>query len=209
MTTNQAVMTFDALKKDIEEYAERHDEPFISQIPRFIMLAENRIASEVRGLGQIKIVNGTMEGAVMAKPLRWRETASMNVSIGTVRKILFERGYEYCRVFAPDSSRTGEPRYYCDYGYEHWMVVPTPPSQYPFEICYYERPEPLSESRQTNWTTQNAPQLILYASLLEAMPFLKNDERIQTFQAFYQSAHQAVTAEAKRRAFDRSAGMRE
>lgn len=209
MTLHQAVMTYDSLKKDIEEYAERHDEPFLTQIPRFIMLAENRIASEVRGLGQLKIVNGKMEGAVMAKPLRWRETASMNVTIDGKRKTLFQRGYEYCRMFAPDATKTGEPRFYCDYGYEHWLIVPTPPSQYTFEVNYFERPEPLSNSRQTNWTTQNAPQLILYAALLEAMPFLKKDDRIQTFQAFYQSAHQAVTNEAKRRAFDRSAGMRE
>lgn len=207
--TTPAVMTYDSLIKDVEEYAERHDEPFISQIPRFVMLAENRIASEVRGLGLLKIVQGKISGAVLNKPHRWRETASMNITSAGKRKILKQRSYEYCRTFAPDGSVTGVPRFYADYGYEHWLVVPTPATADMLEIMYYERPEPLSSENQTNWTTQYAPQLLLYAALLEAQPFLKLDGRIATFEKFYVAAVEAVGAEAVRRAFDRSAGIRE
>lgn len=202
-------MTYTSLIKDIEEYAERHDPPFVNQIPRFVMLAENRIASEIRGLGLLKIIKGAMNGAVLQKPERWRETVSVNVTIGTQRKILHQRSYEYCRMYAPNAAITNEPKYYSDYGYEHWLIVPTPPSAYQFEVSYYERPEPLSTNNQTNWTTQYAPQLILYASLLEAQPFLKLDSRVATFQSFYSGAGEAVTNEAKRRAFDRSSGIRE
>jgi hypothetical protein len=72
-------LTYDSLVADIQNYAERNDEPFISQIPRFIMLAENRIASEVHGLGYIrpvsfKLVSGDPS---IEKPARWRETVSM------------------------------------------------------------------------------------------------------------------------------------
>jgi len=35
-------MTYDSLVSDVELYAERHDAEFIDQIPRFIMMAENR-----------------------------------------------------------------------------------------------------------------------------------------------------------------------
>lgn len=209
MTTVAASMTYTSLKADIEEYAERHDEPFITQIPRFIMLAENRIASEVRGLGMLKVVTGNMYGAVLQKPQRWRETASMNVTVDGERITVYERSYEYCRKFAPKATITGTPRFYADYGYEHWLIVPTPAVSYGFETMYYERPEPLSDINQTNWTTQYAPQLLLYAALLEAQPFLKLDDRIATFQGFYSGAAQGVTNEAKRRAFDRSAGIRE
>lgn len=209
MPNTSASMTYDSLRADVEEYSERHDAPFTTQIPRFIMLAENRIASEVRGLGLLKIVCSKMTGPVLSKPTRWRETSSMNCTVGTKRIVLYERGYEYCRVFAPDAAKTGTPRFYADYGYEHWLVVPTPAAVYKFEALYYERPEPLSEINQTSWTTQYAPQLLLYGALLEAQPFLKLDGRIETYQNFYNAAAIAVTNEAKRRAFDRSSGMRE
>lgn len=204
-----AAMTYASLKADVEAYAERHDEPFVSQIPRFIMMCENRIASEVRGLGLLKIVESVYNGNVIKKPVRWRESCSMHVIVGAERKYLKQRSYEYCRKYAPDATKTGIPALYADYGYEHWLIVPTPADQYPFEIAYYERPMPLSDSNQTNWTTQFAPQLLLYGTLLEAQPFLKLDGRIETFKGFYGNAQEAVQAEAKRRAFDRSLGMRE
>jgi len=76
---------------------------------------------------------------------------------------------------------------------------------YSFELQYYERPEPLSESNQTNWTTQYAPQLLLYGALMEAMPFLKTSERIAEFQALYDRALAAVTKESQDLAIDATA----
>ena len=76
---------------------------------------------------------------------------------------------------------------------------------YQFELQYYELPEPLSAVNQTNWTTQYAPQLILFASLLESMPFLKLPERIPEFQALYDRALAAVTKEDQLRAIDATA----
>lgn len=206
--TSPSAMTYTSLRESVEEYAERHDEPFLHHIPRFIMLAENRIASEVRGLGMLKAANGLMHGAVLQKPTRWRETASIQVTVDGQRVILKNRSYEYCRFYAPDASVTGTPRFYAEYDYEHWLIVPTPADDYNFEVLYFERPEPLSDSNQVNWTTQYAPQLILYAALLEAQPFLKLDGRIATFQAFYEGAAAAVTNEAKRRVLDRTAVAR-
>ncbi len=207
--TTPSVMTYDSLCDDIAAYAERSDSPFVNQIPRLIMMAENRIASEIRGLGLLKVVTGNLEGNVVKKPSRWRETVNFMVSNDSNTVVLHQRSYEYCRKFAPDSSQSGEPRFYSDYGFEHWFVAPTPDQQYPIEISYYERPEPLSSANQTNWTTQYAPQLVLYAALLEAQPFLKNDDRVGTFQAFYTGAGTAISNEAKRRAFDRTLGIRE
>lgn len=210
--TTPAVMTYDSLVTDIAAYAERStDTDFIAQVPRFIMLAENRIASEVRGLGLLKVVSGalTATNPQLAKPSRWRETVSFRIVVGTSRKTLIERSYEYCNYFAPDTSITDVPRFYSDYGYEHYFIVPSPTLGYTFELMYYERPEPLSSLVQTSWTTQYAPQLILYAALLEAQPYLKTDDRIKVFQDLYSQAVLAVQAEAKRRVFDRSTTMRE
>lgn len=204
-----AAMTYDSLISDITLYCERTDSDFLSQLPRFVMMAENRLASEVRGLGLQQYVTGTMTSSVFPKPERWRETISLNISTTAGRVFLYPRTYDYCRAFAPISTVTGEPRYYADYQYENYLVVPTPDMAYAFEIDYYARPVPLSDSNQTNWTTQYAPQLIMYASLLEAQPFLKRPELLAQWTALYDRALQGITQESSRRTnSDRAATTR-
>lgn len=203
--TTPAAMTYDSLVQDLINYCERSDQPFLDQVPRFIMMAENRIASESKPLGFLRTVTGNLSGIILAKPNRWRKTKSFSLTVLGQRKYLFERGYEYCRTYWPDEALEDEPVYYADYDYEHFLIVPTPDSQYAFELQYYERPEPLSSVNQTNWTTQYAPQLILYASLMEAMPFLKTSERIPEFQGLYDRAMSAVVKEDQERVLDASA----
>lgn len=196
-----ATMTYSQLVEDVKQYAERFDQPFIAQIPRFISLAENRIAAEVRGLGYVRYVTGafTMNESIMEKPARWRETCGLSYISEGKTVFLKQRGYSYIRAYWPDKTVSGKPFYYCDYDYEHLLIAPTPDAAYPLELAYFERPLPLSESNQVNWTTQYAPQLLLYASLLEAQPFLKRSERIAEFQGLFDRAAAAVSNEAQRR----------
>jgi hypothetical protein len=63
----------------------------------------------------------------------------------------------------------------------------------------------LGEDSQTNWITEYAPNLLLYAVLLEATPFLKNDDRIGTWQTMYDRASQAINGEDIKRVIDRAA----
>jgi len=72
-------------------------------------------------------------------------------------------------------------------------------------VLYYERIQPLDSSNQTNWFTIYAPQALLYGTLLQAMPFLKNDERIPMWQAQYDKIMQVLKAEDIQRMGDRQA----
>lgn len=205
--TAAAALTYDSLVTDVMTYAERDDSPFVDQIPRLIMMAENRIASSVRGLGLIKFANTSLtQGvAIYPKPARWRETASFSYIGSTdARVYLKEREYEYCRTYWPIVALMGTPKYYANYDYENFLVVSTPDATYSAELSYYERPEPLSSTNQVNWTTQYAPQLLLYGTLLEAQPFLKLPERIAEFRAFYDEAVKNVATESTRRAQDQA-----
>jgi hypothetical protein len=200
-----ASMTYSSLLEDISTYAERSDNPFLDQRARFVMLAENRIASEIRGLGSMSFVQSELStgSPILDKPSRWRETISFTITLADgSKKILMPREYQYLRAFWPDQSAVGEPRFYADYDYGHFYIAATPDDDYAFELAYYERPEPLSDENQTNWFTQYAPQLLLYASLLEAQPFLKLDGRTQQFQALYDRAVQAIGNESMRRMSD-------
>ena len=200
------VMTYDSLTATVLQYLERSDQATINAIPTFITLAEFEIAQEVKTLGQLQIVESTMTqgNPVLQKPSRWRKTVSMNVLVGSKKQPVLLRKYEYLKNYWQDDTQTSTPLYYADTDWDHWYLAPTPDQAYTFEVLYYERIAPLSSVNQTNWITQNAPNAMLFGTLLQAMPFLKNDQR-QIFQQKYTEALQALKAEDVARVGDRQA----
>lgn len=202
------VMTYTTLLEDVRRYLERgftaeSDQIVYEQLPRLVTLAERRISRELKITGFISAVTTPLVAgvAVYMKPDRWRDTVSMAVNGSPI----FARSYEYCRNYWPDESETGTPQFYADYDYQHWLITPPPAASASLEILYYEQPRFLSEDFQTNWLTEYAPDVLLYATLLEATPFLKNDERINTWQGMYDRAAQALNGEDLKRILDRTA----
>ena len=204
--------TFTTLKEDIRRYLERgftlaSDAIVYEQIPRLINLAERRIARELKVQGLINVITSTMQPglAVYPKPDRWRTTVSFNYGVDNQYQQLFPRSYEYVRSYWPNRDETGVPLFYADYDYNNWIVSPTPDQAYPFEVLVYQLLPLLDDTNQTNWLTEYAPQVLLYASLLEATPFLKNDERIAVWQSMYDRSAQALNGEDLSKILDRSA----
>ena len=185
-------MTYNSLLKDLRAYLERGtivDTTVFEQLPSLINLAERQLANELKILGFVQNVTDTMAigQSVIPKPDRWRKTISINFGVGVtqVRTPLFARAYEYVRRYWPDESLTAQPKFYADYNYYNWLIGPSADAAYPFEVNYWELPALLDAVNQTNWTTDFAPNALLHGALLQATPFLKNDERIPTWQAIY------------------------
>lgn len=204
MTTPSWVMTYDSLTEIVLQYLERKDPAVVNALPTFITLAEFEIAEQVKTLGQLQVVESAMtaNNPVLQKPARWRKTVSMNVLVNGKKQPVLLRKYEYLKNYWPDATQTDTPLYYADTDWDHWYVAPTPDIDYTFEVLYYERISPLSSSNQTNWITQNAPNAMLFGTLLQAMPFLKNDQR-QIFQQKYTESLQALKTEDVSRVGDR------
>jgi len=205
-------MTYDSLLVDVRRYLERgftqeSDQIVYDQLPRLVTLGERRIARELKIQGFIRAVTTPLSTgvAVYLKPDRWRDTVSMTVTGSPI----FARSYEYCRSYWPDEAETGAPQFYADYDFQHWLITPPPDDDYDLEVLYYEQPALLGEDLQTNWLTDYAPDLILYATLLEASPFLKNDERVGMWQAMYDRSAKALSGEDLGRIMDRSANRSE
>ena len=69
--------TYTQLLTLVPQYAERTDTAFAAQLPTFIALAENRIATEMKQQGFQAVVSGTLPTtSTMAKPSYWKETIS-------------------------------------------------------------------------------------------------------------------------------------
>lgn len=199
--------TYNNLVTSVEAYLERTDATTIAYIPTFVMLAEQVLAADLKFLGNLSVGNFTLIAgqSVIQKPARWHKTVSMNMTVAGNRQPLFLRKYEFLREYWPSTIDTDVPKYYGDYDYTHWLLAPTPDLAYSMEVSYYERVQPLDSTNQTNWFTQYAPQAMLYGTLLQAMPFLKNDERLQMWQAQYSQIITALKEEDKSRVGDRQA----
>lgn len=206
-TTPSWVMTYDSLTSTVLQYLERSDAAVVNAIPTFITMCEFEIAQNIKTLGQMEVVDSTMQigNPVIPKPARWRKTTSMTLSNSGAKQPILVRKLEYLNTYAQDVTATGTPLYYADYDYDHWLVAPTPDKAYPFEALCYTRLEPLSSSHQTNWLTQNAPNAMLFGTLKQTAPFLKNDARLAVWKSMFDEALAALKTEDTLRVADRSA----
>ena len=185
-------MTFTTLQADIIAELERDD--LATQVLDFIDGGERKIAQELRPRGFEVFATSTMTigDEIITQPVRVISymafhilTDSAGTATGNQRREVFRRTYDFARAYAPDRTSTGMPRFYAGMGADNLIVVPSPVAAYVFELAYLERLQPLDSGNATNWLTVNAPQLLLYASLLEAAPWLRDDDRIATWQSMY------------------------
>ena len=206
-------MTYTSLISTLEAYLQRNDALIVAQIPTFIMLAQQRIPREMKILGFRQEVVGSFDGTaqssgLMAKPADWRKTIAFYVGTGTGNNThtpVYERPYEYIRTVYPDPTASGQPRFYADADFNHWLIGPSPSTSYPYKIAYYSTLTMLDSTVSTNWLTINAPDLLLYASLLEAIPFVKADERLPVWQNMYSNAKQMLQQQEMEGLYDRQA----
>jgi hypothetical protein len=200
------VMTYDNLVADIIKYSERDDTGFIDQIPMLIGLAEQSIAAEIKTLWELNVVTTTLipTQGTLSKPARWRKTVSMKINGEPVT----HRSQDYVAQVQAEYANA-QPLYYGDYDYDHWALGPKPDAAYPVEIIYYSRIQPLDSSNQENLITREAPQALLFGTLLQTQGFLKSPDKLQLWQSLYDKAMAALKAENASRNVDRNTSVME
>ena len=86
------------------------------------------------------------------------------------------------------STDTGQPKYWSNWDAVTLQLAPTPDQVYTIEMWYNETPERLSSSNTTTFLSNNAPEVLLYGTLVEAFSFLKNIQDMQLYEAKFTSA---------------------
>jgi hypothetical protein len=199
-------MTYDNLVADIIKYSERDDTGFVDQIPMLIGLAEQSIAAEIKTLWELNVVTTTLipTQGTLSKPARWRKTVSMKINGEPVT----HRSQDYVAQVQAEYANA-QPLYYGDYDYDHWALGPKPDAAYPVEIIYYSRIQPLDSSNQENLITREAPQALLFGTLLQTQGFLKSPDKLQLWQSLYDKSMAALKAENASRNVDRNTSVME
>jgi hypothetical protein len=212
-------MNYTSLVTDIQAWTQRGnataDATVTAQIPRIINRAEITLARRLKIPGFQSTVTSTMTASssgVVAKPADWLDTISMNFGTGTsylTRKPLLPRSYEYSLVYWPNRTTYDEPEYYADYDEEHWLLFPSPNLAYPFEVLYHATPKLLDSSNQTNYLTEEVPDLLLYECLVAAGPFCGwNADKRASIKELRDDAQSAVSMQDLLRIIDRGTKRR-
>ena len=85
---------------------------------------------------------------------------------------------------------SGQPKWMARDG-TTFVFGPAPSGTYTLNGTYFAKPTVLrsfAADAAAHWLVVNAPDLLLYGSLLEAQPYLMNDKRLMVWQGFFDKA---------------------
>jgi hypothetical protein len=200
-------MTYAELVDKIRNYTEVDSNVFTSTIvDGFISDAEFRILRDVdsdnnRSYAQADIVAGQRyvnTPLVSDETLVIRSCQITNSTGGadnSSRSFLEYRDTNFISEYNPTGVQ-GLPKYYSYWDENTIVLAPTPDQNYNMQINYILKPTGLSSSNTTTYLSNEFPNGLLYACLVEAYGFLKGPpDMIQFYEGKYQQALQGFTVE--------------
>ncbi len=172
-------MTYGELKQAIQDYTENDESTFVSNIPLFIRLAEERILKSVQLNLFQKNQFGTMTSGneYLAAPSDFLAPFSLSIDVSGDKEFLQFKDLDFVQTYNPDATTTGQPRYYAQFDVDNFILAPTPDANYTVDIHYLYRPASLTAGSDsgTSWLSDNAELTLLYGSLVEAYTFMKGE----------------------------------
>lgn len=199
-----AITTYSQLQTSIANWLDRDD--MASVIPDFIALAEKQMEREVRHYKMVERSSGELDSQYSAVPADWLETIRFSISSGDTFKLEMTTLNDLMTRRQNTRNTSGRPQFYAHVG-ETFELFPTPDATYTMELVYYQEIPKLSASQTTNWLLGDAPDAYLYGALLQAAPYLGEDERVAVWAQLYAGAIASLNA-ASDRTKQTSAGMR-
>jgi hypothetical protein len=187
------ITTFTELKTSIADFLNRED--LTAVIPSFISLAEARISRDLSHWKQEKRVETTFDERYEIIPNDMVEAMSLQHADGG--RIITMAATEMQERRGSISNYAGKPTN-VRLTAGQFELFPTPDGSYPVSLLYRGRIPALSDTNASTWLLLDAPDVLLYAALMQAAPYLKDDARLNVWSALYQSAVDSLNAESQR-----------
>jgi hypothetical protein len=186
-----AFTSYTELKSTVADYLARND--LTTQIPDFIRLAENRLRRDLRIRQMLKYVttNTVASDATVALPSDFLAMRDLHIETNPVSVIEYQTPSNFFRNAR--TTESGIPTMYTVLATE-FKFAPVPDGVYTLHMLYYGSPTYLSSTNSSNAFLANCPDLLLYAALGEAEPYLMNDERLQTWASLYQRGIDSISS---------------
>lgn len=190
------------LQTAIANYAFRSgDQDFTATVPVFIALAEARINNALRLREQVTTATIDMSTGVGTLPADYLEFIRVR-----------QQG-DPARVLDAVATTWGDSQYpnaaggtAAFFAIEGDTIRTFPPSIGDLEVEYYAKIPALSQAAPSNWLLLKSPGVYLYGALLEAQPFILDDQRIAVFGTMYEQAINDLRTSDQRARYARAQG---
>tara|TARA_R110000751_G_scaffold306792_1_gene426227 strand:+ start:370 stop:1014 length:645 start_codon:yes stop_codon:yes gene_type:complete len=173
--------TYTTLKTAIQDYVQSTETTFVSQLPRFILNAEERILKECQLDVFRKNSTGTASSgnSYLSKPSDFLAQNSLSVLNDSNKEFLLYKQVTMLQDYNPNPATTGVPLYYADWDENTFLLSPTPNDNFTMELHYFYRPMSITATASgTSYLGDNAELALLYGSLVEAYTFMKGEADI-------------------------------
>jgi hypothetical protein len=175
-----ALDTYDDLKAEIAAWLRRSD--LTDEIPSFIALAEAQMNRRLRVRPMTARLAQSWSAEYVNLPGDFLSERLVKLTTGGTVVLRYLTAEEMdAKVRAPTS---GKPRFYALYGSE-LRLHPAPDQAYAAELVYLQALPALSDSNPNNWLLAAHPDAYLYGALTQSAPYLRADERLQTWTALF------------------------
>ena len=193
-----AISTYAELQTATANWLDRTD--LTARIPEFIELAEANFNRVVRQPDMVaKDDSFSIAGRYTTLPTDTLEIVRIVIDLTPVIVLEYLTPEEISerRIVM---SATGKPYYFTVIGgsSNQLEVVPSPDDTYTASIVYYTRIPALTDSVTTNWLLTAHPDIYLFGTLVEAEPYLKNDERMPMWTSRLDKALMALRLQGER-----------
>ena len=172
--------TYTTLTQAIKDYANTNETTFNNNIDNFITSAEDRILRSCQLPNFRKNVEGQMSAGTqyLATPSDFLAPFSLSVTDSNKQSFLLLKEVAFLREAYPNAS------------VDTFMLAPTPTSGYTTELHYFYSPPSITEvAGGQTWLGTNAPECLLYGSMVQANLFLKGEADMQQlYEGQYQEA---------------------
>ena len=199
-----SITTYTNLQSSVADWLLRDD--LTAVIPSFISLAEANLNRDARHWRMEKRSTATLDSQYSSLPADFLEPIRLSITSGTTSELQIVSQPDMVDLRARSTNTSGVPRYYAMTAGEI-EVVPSPSGDFRLEMTYFARLPALSDSNADNWILTYYPDAYLYATLLQAAPYLKDDERVGLWKSLYDGAVAGIIADGVRAKFGGS-GLR-
>ena len=172
------IANYDQLQTEIGNWLDRTD--LSSEIETFIELAEANFNRVIRAPDMItKNDSFSIAGQYTTLPTDTLELIRIVGDLDPVIVLEYLSPEDLSQLRA-ELTGTGRPHYFTLLGgsSNQLEVLRSPDATYTSSIVYYTRIPALTDSATSNWLLTNHPDIYLFGALVEAEPYLKNDERM-------------------------------
>lgn len=179
-----AIATYSDLLKTVTTWLGKAE--LISYVPDFVTLAQARINRQVRAKAmETKSTSITIDAEYEDVPADFLQVKHFYITSSSPRKSLEPLD---ANSITDLYTTSGQPKYFSVDGGQ-FRFAPTPDAAYTATLVYFAKPATLAASSQeTNSLFPTNADLYLYATLIEAEAFIKDDPRLPVWKAAYDEA---------------------